>query len=172
MHTHTHTHCELLPNLTLATSDMNRPRALPLAPCRTDESHSGTVQGLTCHHISLPDVQSTRMLRLLTAPPPLLSCTRYLLHAVSRAPLCSLGSGTRFQPQSHPEPSSGVKNCTVKKETTELSTAFDPCLFVKVLHLPTNPCPPKLAHGAPALKVTSANLLLIPAPVEVVQWPG
>lgn len=58
-----------------------------------------------------------------------------------QSPLCCPRSGTRFQPQSHPEPSSGIKTARSRRKPQNSLQRLTLVLFVKVLNLPTNPCP-------------------------------
>lgn len=58
-----------------------------------------------------------------------------------QSPLCCPCSGTRFQPQSHPEPSSGIKTARSRRKPQNSLQCLTLVLFVKVLNLPTNPCP-------------------------------
>jgi hypothetical protein len=109
------------------------------------------------------------MLRLLTAPPPHLSCT---WHSSMRFPASTLPP-VQWDQIPAPKSTQGHAGSKLPSQEGNRRTLWCsiPVLFVKVLNLPTNPFP-KLAHGAPAPKVTSANLPPTPAPVEVAQWPG
>lgn len=72
------------------------------------------------------------MLRLLTAPPPL----PYTIFSPCgfQSLLCCLGNGTRFQPRSHPEPSSGIETAQSRRKPQN-SLRLILVLFVMVLSL-------------------------------------
>lgn len=58
-----------------------------------------------------------------------------------RSPLCCPGSGTSFQPQSHPEPSSGIETAQSRGKPQNSLQCLILVLFVKVLSLVPHTAP-------------------------------
>lgn len=137
------------------------PQAPPCVPPRRQASRSGTVPEPTCHHISLPDVQSTCMLRLGRVPTP--------RRPVHDSPSPRFPAAGAVGPGASPNITMR-RNHAVQRKAHSVLLHLVLVSFMDVPHLPTMPFPrPRLA---PAGQHPSSTPHTHPVSAVTVWWPG